>query len=72
MAYRVIHGRSDLERLFGDGGLGRMRIPDLAASRLSIVASDFEDDPAPHGWTEVDERAIVTFTRADDPVAEPI
>ena len=72
MGYRVIHGRSDLERLFGDGGLGRMRIPDLAASRLSIVASDFEDDQLPHGWTEVTERAIVTFTRADDPVSETI
>jgi len=72
MAYRSVHGRHDLERIFGDGGLGRMRIPDHAASRLTIVASDFEDDQTPVGWTPVTERAIVTFTRADEPVLEAV
>lgn len=72
MGYRSFHGQADLERLFGDGGLGRMRIPDFAASRATIVASDFEDDALPLGWTPVPERAIVTFTRSDDPVVEPI
>src|SRR6185369_231646 len=43
MGYRVFQGQRDLERLFGDGGLGRMRIPDYAASRLTLVASDLED-----------------------------
>ncbi|AKT43187.1 class II glutamine amidotransferase [Chondromyces crocatus] len=73
MAYRVYEGRQDLERLFGgEGGPGRMRIPDLAGSRLTVVGSDFEDDQAPAGWTAVDERAIVTFTRGDAPEVEPI
>ena len=72
MGYRVIHGRHDLERLFGDGGLGRMRIPDLANSRLSIVASDLEDDQLPHGWTNVPDRTMVTFTRTDEPELEPV
>jgi len=72
MAYRSVHGRHDLERIFGDGGLGRMRIPDHAASRLTLVASDFEDDQIPEGWTAVRERAIVTFTRADEPVLENV
>ena len=72
MAYRTIQGRSDLERLFGDAGLGRMRIPDLATCRFTIVASDFEDDQIPVGWTPVAPRAIVTTTRTDDPFIEPI
>ena len=62
-------GQRDLERLFGDGGLGRMRMPDYATSRLTLVASDF-DDGLPAGWTPVPERAIVTFTRSDDPLVE--
>lgn len=72
MGYRVFQGRQDLERLFGDAGLGRMRIPDYATSRLSIVASDFEEDRLPGEWTGVPERAIVTFTRADEPLVESI
>jgi predicted glutamine amidotransferase len=72
MGYRVFHGQRDLERMFGDGGLGRMRIPDYAASRLTLVASDFEDDQIPDGWTAVPERAIVTFTRADEPVIDKL
>jgi glutamine amidotransferase len=72
MAYRSIHGRQDIERMFGDVGLGRMRIPDLASCRLTMVASDFEDDRPPPGWTTARGRAIVTFTRADEPVTESI
>lgn len=71
MGYRIFQGQRDLERLFGDGGLGRMRIPDYATSRLTLVASDF-DDGLPAGWTSVAQRAIVTFTRSDDPVTESL
>jgi glutamine amidotransferase len=71
MGYRIFQGQHDLERLFGDGGLGRMRIPDYATSRLTLIASDF-DDGLPPGWTSVPERAIVTFTRSDDPVIESL
>lgn len=72
MGYHVFQGQRDLERLFGDGGLGRMRIPDYAASRLTLIASDFEDDRIPEGWTAVRERAIVTFTRANEPIIENV
>jgi glutamine amidotransferase len=71
MGYRVFAGQRDLERLFGDGGLGRMRIPDYATSKLTLVASDF-DDGVPPEWTPVAERAIVTFTRSDAPVVETL
>lgn len=72
MGYHVFQGQRDLERLFGDGGLGRMRIPDYAASRLTLIASDFEDDRIPEGWTPVRQRAIVTFTRANEPIIENV
>jgi predicted glutamine amidotransferase len=72
MGYHVFQGQRDLERLFGDGGLGRMRIPDYASSRLTLIASDFEDDRIPEGWTAVRERAIVTFTRANEPIIETV
>lgn len=70
MALRELHGAQDLERMLGDGGLGRMRLPDLAACRLSLIASDFENDETPLGWTTVPDRAIVTLTRTDDPHIE--
>jgi glutamine amidotransferase len=47
-----------------------MRIMDVAACRLTMVASDFEGDRLPVGWLPVAERAIVTFTRTDEPVIE--
>jgi predicted glutamine amidotransferase len=72
MASRVLHGAQDLERILGDGGLGRMRLPDFAACRLSVVASDFDNDDSPAGWTTVPDRAILTLTRTDDPHVESI
>ena len=57
MAHRVYEGRHDLERLFGDSGLGRMRLPELATSRLTLVGSDFDGNQTPPGWTTVGEQA---------------
>ena len=62
----------DLERILGDGGLGRMRLPDFASCRLSLVASDFDDDRTPPGWTDVPDRAIVTLNRTDENQVEPL
>jgi glutamine amidotransferase len=72
MAYRVYRGKNDFERLFGEGEIGRMRLPDFASTRLMLVASDFDDDRAPPEWTAVPDRAIVAFTRVDDPQVEAI
>src|SRR5690606_34372513 len=72
MAYRVFKGRYDIERLFGDAELGRMRMPDLDTCRVALVGADFQADRAPAGWTTVGERAIVTFTRLDAPHTEQI
>jgi predicted glutamine amidotransferase len=70
MAYRVVKGRADLERLLGDDALRRARIPDMASCRFCLVASDF--DVEPRGWTEVALHAMVTITRTDDPTVEPL
>ncbi len=72
MGYRVFQGPRDLERIFSDGGLGRMRLPSLAASRLTIIGADFEDDALPTEWTPVPDRAIVTLTRTDAPHIEAL
>jgi glutamine amidotransferase len=72
MGYRVFQGRSDFDRLFGESEIGRMRMPDFAASHISLVASDFEEERVPAEWTAVPDRAIVTFTRVDDPQVEAI
>ncbi len=70
MAYRVYAGRQEMERLLSDGGLTKTRAPEESRSRLTVLASDFDDDQPPPGWTSVPERAIVTLTRTDDPQVE--
>ncbi len=70
MGYRVIKGRSDLERLLGDDTLRRIRIPDMATCRFCLIASDFDEEP--RGWTMVPDHAMVTITRTDDPIVEQI
>lgn len=70
MAYRRYAARSELERLFGDSELGRLRVSDLGSARLSVVASDFEDDRPPSGWTRLEPRSIATFSRTEAPQIE--
>lgn len=70
MAYRVVKGRADLERLLGDDALRRARSPDLASCRFCLVASDF--DKPPRGWTDVPASSLVTVTRTAEPVVEPL
>jgi glutamine amidotransferase len=72
MMLHVLHGAQDLERILGDGGLGRMRLPDFAACRVSVIASDFENADTLAGWTTVPDRAIVTLTRTEDAHIEAI
>jgi glutamine amidotransferase len=68
MGYRVLKGRDDFEPMFDVEGPGKLRMPDLEPCRLGVVASDFDDERVPEGWTPVPEGAMVAFTRTDDPV----
>lgn len=67
MAYRALAGREDFEPLYEQQGPSKLRMPDLEPCRLCVVASDFDDDTVPEGWTEVPHGAIVSFTRTDAP-----
>lgn len=70
MALRLLKGRHDVEELLGDDGIHQARIPNIDTTHFSIVAAGL--DGLPSGWTLVDDRQIVTMTRSDDPVFEPI
>ena len=70
MAYRVLKGRHDVEELLGDEALRKVRIPNIDTARFSIIASGL--DALPERWTRVEERAIVTLTRNDEPETVPL
>jgi predicted glutamine amidotransferase len=70
MAYRHYSTKSDLERLFGDSELSRLRLSDLGSTRLTLVASDLEDDRPPQGWTTLEPGTFATFTRTEAPQIE--
>ncbi len=71
MAFRHYSTKSDLERLFGDSELSRLRLSDLGSTRLTLVASDLEDDRAPQGWTTMAPASFATFSRTEPPQIEP-
>lgn len=70
MALRVLKGRQDVEELLGEEGLRKSRIPSIDSTRFSFVASELSS--LPPGWTAVAKRSIVTLTRSDEPVCEPL
>lgn len=78
MAYRIVHGRGDLDQLVADDALRRVRLTDPGALRFTLLASDFAEhqlpdrpsSPAAHTWTAVPPRAIVVATRDADPLVE--
>jgi predicted glutamine amidotransferase len=70
MAYRVLKGRHDVEELLGEESLRKIRIPSIDSTRFSLIASELEDVPA--GWTQVEDRCIVTLTRTDEPHSEAL
>jgi glutamine amidotransferase len=78
MAYRIVHGRGDLDQLVADDPLRRVRLTDPGALRFTLLASDFDEGqlperpsgPAAHAWTAVPARAIVIATRDADPIVE--
>lgn len=78
MAYRIVHGRGDLDQLVADDALRRVRLTDPGALRFTLFASDFGETqlperpsvPAAHAWTALPDRAIVVATRDADPIVE--
>ncbi len=65
MALRVFEGPGDIEQLFGQEGLSRMRLPDLASCRGQLLASDFGAEGPPPNWELVPSDTLVSLSRAD-------
>jgi hypothetical protein len=72
LVYRQLVGRADLEEVLGDDRLRRVRIPDMASCRFCLFATSFDEPVLTPGFTDVPVGSIVTFTRASDPVVEPL
>ena len=70
MRLRTFAGSSDAEMVIGDDSQLRRKVPELARTHFSVIASDF-DDPVPNGrWKVVPDRAIVVMSRDVDPRIE--
>lgn len=72
MRLRVYSGKGDADAIIGDDVNLRRKIPELARTHFSLIASDFDDAPPSGRWKTVPERAIVTLTRDDQPRIEAI
>jgi predicted glutamine amidotransferase len=70
MAYRQLLGKRDLEELLGDDGLRKVRIPDLATCRFTLLVADIDEKPV--HFISVPPRTIVTLTRDADPELEAL
>lgn len=70
MAYRVLHGRYDIEGLLGEDAMKKARIPSLDSTHFTLIVS--EPDTVPPGFRQLEGRSLVSLTRTDDPVVEPL
>jgi hypothetical protein len=59
-----------VEGLLGEEAARKARIPSIDSTHLTLVVSEIEAVPA--GFQSVEGRALVSLTRADDPVVEPL
>jgi predicted glutamine amidotransferase len=70
MRLRIFSGSADADLIIGDDPQLRRKVPEIARTHFTVVASDF-DDAVPNGrWKAVPERAIVTMSRDIDPRIE--
>ncbi|HSY25468.1 MAG TPA: class II glutamine amidotransferase [Polyangiaceae bacterium] len=70
MRLRTFAGSADAEMVIGDDLQLRRKVPEIARTHFTVIASDF-DDPVPNGrWKVVPDRAIVMMSRDIDPRIE--
>jgi predicted glutamine amidotransferase len=72
MRLRVFSGRGDADAIIGDDPHLRRKIPELARTHFSLVASDFDEAPPNGRWKAVPDCAIVTMSRDEDPRIDAI
>jgi len=70
MATRELRGQRDVEEVLGSDPKKHLRVPSVDSTHFSVVASGLEK--VPEGWTPLGDRTIVTLSRTDDPVPEPL
>lgn len=71
MAYRIFKGRDDFAPMFDDDEPSALRMHDLDPCRLAVVASDFDADVIPEGFTEITEGTVIAFDRTATMTASP-
>jgi glutamine amidotransferase len=72
MAYRVFAGRSDAELIIGDDSSLRRKTPELSQMHFVLLASDFDEDPAPQRWKAIADNTLTTLSRGHEPGLEAL
>lgn len=72
MGYAHLTGRRGLERIFESESFSKTKVPHLASARLSLVASDFEDNRLSPSLEALPENHTVTLTHTDEPIVEAL
>lgn len=70
MLVRVLKGKSDVEELIGEDSRKRARIPSVESTHFTLIVS--EADSVPPGFRALEGRSLVSLTRTDDPMVEPL
>lgn len=70
MLVRVLKGKADVEELVGEDSRKRARIPSVESTHFTLIVSEAEA-PA-QGFRALEGRSLVSLTRTDDPVVEPL
>ena len=80
MGYRTFAGKAEADALIGEDLGLRRKTPELSQMHFTLLAADFDDEfslaassPAAHSrWKTIQERAIVTVERGQDPHVEAL
>ena len=67
---RVLQGKNDVEELIGEDSRQRVRIPSIESTHFTLIVSEAES--VPQGFRALEGRSLVSLTRTDDPVVEPL
>ncbi|HTQ02213.1 MAG TPA: class II glutamine amidotransferase [Polyangiaceae bacterium] len=70
MAYRVLRGRYDIEGLLGEDTMRKARIPSLDSTHFTLIVSEASNVPT--NFRTIEGRSLVSLTRTEDPVIEPL
>jgi len=71
MYLRELSGKMDADMIIGDDAELRRRAPELARMHFTMIAGD-ADDELRGRWRPLPKGSLVTATRADAPVIEPL